>query len=165
MGGDIPLEPSAGKHSFHMRIDQRLAIQQVFKAYGLEATVDDSVRPTQVRLDMDDATFAEAARALGLLTNSFYVPLDAHRVLVARDTLENRQQYTRQELETIYLPGLTPTELTDVGNMAKNVFEAQQAVIEPSSGTLTIRAPERTLSAFNATMQQLLDGRSQVMVR
>jgi len=103
-------------------------------------------------------------RTLNMLTDSFYVPLDAHRILVARDTPDNRQKFARLELETVYLPGLSATELTDVGNLAKNVFQAPHAVTEPSAGTLTIRAPEITLNAFNATMRQLLDGRNQVML-
>jgi len=164
IGQAVILSPGAGIHSFHLRADQRQVTQQVFKAYGLETTLDESVRPTQIHLDMDDATFDQATRTLGLLTNTFYVPLDAHRVLVARNTTENRQQFMRQELETIYLPGLTATELTDVGNMAKNVFDAQQAVVEPSANAITIRASERTLEAFDRTLSELLDGRSQVIL-
>jgi type II secretory pathway component GspD/PulD (secretin) len=147
-----------------LRTDGRQAIQQVFKAYGLDATVDDSVRPTQVRLDVDGASFEQAIGVLSLLTSSFYVPLDAHRVLVARDTVENRQQFLRQEVETIYLSGLTSTELTDVGNLAKNVFDVHQQGVDPSAGTITIRAPERALNALNATIRDLLDGRNQVML-
>lgn len=163
--GEAPkLEPAAEIHGFHTRTDQRQMIQQVFKAYGIEATVDESVRATQARLDLEDADFDSATKALGLLTMSFYAPVDAHRVIVARDTRENRQQFLRQELETIYLPGLASTELTDVGNMAKNIFDAQQAVVEPSSGTISIRAPDKTLQAFNATLRSLLDGHSQVLL-
>ena len=78
---------------------------------------------------------------------------------------ENRQQFQRQELETVYLPGLTATELTEVGNLAKNVFDAQQAVVEPTAGTITIRAPpSRRSNAFNATMSELLDGADQVLL-
>jgi type II secretory pathway component GspD/PulD (secretin) len=134
------------------------------KAYGLQATVDDSVRPTQMRLDADDATFEQAMRTLGMLTHTFYVPVDAHRVLVARDTPEIRQQFVRQDLETVYLPGLTATELTDVGNLAKNVFDAQNSAVEPTAGTLTIRAPQSTLNAFNSTLHELLAGHDQVML-
>jgi type II secretory pathway component GspD/PulD (secretin) len=158
------LLPAAGAHSFHLRTSQRQAIQQVFKAYGLETALDDSIGSTPVRLDMDDVGFAQAMRVLSLVTNSFYVTLDAHRVLVARDTPDNRKQFLRQEYETVYLPGLASAELTEVGNLAKNVFEAQEAVVEPSAGTLTIRAPASTLNAFNATMRELLDGRNQVML-
>ena len=105
----LQLAPNAGRHSFHLRTDQRQIIQQVFKAYGIDATMDDSIQPTPVRLDIDDASFDEATRAVALVTNSFYVPLDAHRVLVARDTRTNRQEFTRQEMETIYLSGLKRT--------------------------------------------------------
>ena len=164
IGAAAVLSPAGGAHSFHLRTSQRQVIQQVFKAYGLETAMDESVPNTPVRLDVDDASFAQATRALGLATKSFYVPLDAHRVIVAHDTLDNRRKFLRQEFETIYLPGLTAAELTEVGNLAKNLFEAQESVVEPSAGTLTIRAPESTLNAFNATMRELLDGRNQVML-
>jgi len=163
--GDAPeLAHSAEVHSFHLHTDQRQAIQQVFKAYGLDATVDDGVLSTQIRLDMDDAGFAQAMRIVGLMTNSFYVPLDAHRVLVARDTSENRQRFIRQELETIYLYGLNSTEMDEVANLAKNVFQMLQATVDHSAGTITVRAPESSLNAFNATMRELLDGRNQVLL-
>jgi Flp pilus assembly secretin CpaC len=163
-GEPVSLLPASGARSFHVRTDQRQVIQQVFRAYGLEATLDDSVHSSPLRLDLDEAGFEQAMEAVSLSTKTFYVPLDAHRVLVAGDTPENRQQWMRQDFETIYLPGLSATELTDVVTLAKNVFEVQQAAAEPSSGTLTIRAPERTLNAFNATIRDLLDGRNQVML-
>jgi Flp pilus assembly secretin CpaC len=54
--------------------------------------------------------------------------------------------------------------LTEVGTLAKNVFDVQQATVDPSAGTITLRAPQKTLNAFNRTMSQLLDGRSQVLL-
>jgi len=166
LGEAVTLAPAAEVHDFHLRIEQRQAIQQVFKAYGLDATVDESVHPIMIRLDLEGANFEQAAGVLSLMTNSFYVPIDAHRALVARNTPENRLQFMRQSLETIYLPGLQPTELTDVGNVAKNIFEltASQAVVEPSAGTITVRAPQKTLAAFNATIQDLIAGHNQVML-
>jgi len=163
-GEAIKLAPSAEVHSFHLHSDARQMIQNVFKAYGIETSVDSTVQSTQRRLDVDDADFEAATHILGLITNSFYVPLDASHVLVARDSRENRQQYTPLEFETVYLPGLSSTELTDVVNLAKNVFNVQQAVAEPTSGTITLRASPSALNAFNATMRELLDGRSQVML-
>jgi len=164
LGESLELSPSAGVHSFHIRTDQRQVIQQVFKAYGLDTTLDESVTATQVRLDLDDASFDQATRVVSLITGSFYVPLDVHRALVAHDTADNRLRFLRKNLETIYLPGLTSTQLSDVGNLAKNIFDVQQAVVQASAGTLTIRAPEKTLDAFNATIRKLLDGRNQVLL-
>jgi type II secretory pathway component GspD/PulD (secretin) len=163
-GDAVKLAPQAGVRSFHLRTNQRQIIQLVFKSYGIETTVDESVHSAQARLDVDNVSFEEAAQIVGMTTNSFYVPLDAHRALVASDTKSNRDEFLRQDLETVYLSGLSATELTDVANLAKNVFDVQQATAEPTSGTITLRAPVRTLNAFNATMRELLDGRSQVLL-
>jgi len=164
IGESISVQPTPGVHSFHLHTDQRSTIQQVFKAYGLQATMDDSVRMTAVRLDIDDANFDQAMRALSLLTTSFYVPLDAHRVLVARDTRENRNQFQRLDMETIYLPGLATADLTEVGNLAKNVFEFEKSTLDPSAGTITVRGLPATMNAFNATIHELIDGHSQVLL-
>ena len=150
--------------SFHLRADQRQAINQVFKAYGVTAMLDDSVRPTQVRLDLDDVRFADAVRILGLATHTFYVPLDAHHALVADDTRENRARLTPEETETVYLAGLSADDMTAVESLAKDVFQTQKAQVSQSEHTITLRAPESTLDAFNATMKSLLDGKSQVLV-
>ena len=164
LGGVEPLAPASGVHSFHTRTDRRQAIQQVFKAYGLTAMLDDSVRTAQVRMDLDGVSFVEAARVLGLVTHTFYVPLDPHRVVVAADTSDNRKRFTPQELETVYLSGLSNEELTLVETLAKNVFNVQQVKADASAQTITLRAPPSSLNAFNATMRDLLDGRSQVLL-
>jgi general secretion pathway protein D len=153
-----------GKHSFHLHADARQTIEQVFQAYGVKAMLDDSVRPMPVRIDLDDVTFEEAARIACMVAKVFFVPLDAHHAIVAGDTRENRQRFTREELETMYLTGLNDDELKDVENVAKNVFEITQASTSPSARTITLRAPPSTLHAFNSTMQSLLDGRSQVVI-
>ena len=160
--GAIVLEPSTDKRSFHQKMDAKQLVQTVFHSYGIEASVHESVQSRPVRLDVDDATFAEATHLVALLTNSFYEPLDPHRVIVARDSRENRTQFQRLQMETIYLPGMTEKELTDVSNLARNVFDAQQSVAEPTAGTLTLRAPAKTMKAFNSTVAQLVDGRSQL---
>lgn len=164
IGGPLQLAPTLGAQSFHLHSDQRQVIQQVFKSFGLQATLDESIRYSQVRLDMDDATFPMAMRALSLVTNSFYVPLDAHRALIARDTRENRRQFERRDLETIYLPGLTPAEVTEVGTLAKTVFDLQQSALDPGAGTITVRTDSDTLNAFTSTIRNLIDGHNQVLL-
>ncbi len=162
-GGDVLL-PTASLRSFHLRLNTKQVIEQVFKAYGVDALLDSSVTNNPMRLDLDDADFATAAHVLGLVTGTFYVPVDAHRVLVARDNKENRQQFMRDSLETVRLPGLSDTELTDVGNLAKNVFNIRQASADATAGTLTLRAAPSAIGAFNASMSGLLAGRDQVVV-
>ena len=163
-GGTIQLAPDAGVKSFHLHNDQRQLVQQVFKAYGISATVDDSVQSKLARFDIDDVGFDAAASALAMVTHSFYVAIDAHRALVAADTRQNRLQFTRQEMETIYLSGLTAEEMTEVTNLGKQVFDLQQVVAEPDAGSITVRAPADKVEAFNSTVRALIDGHSQVVL-
>lgn len=164
LGGPIQLEYSKARHNFHIRTNERQVIRQVFKAYGVEAMIDSSVGATVVQMNLGDADFQQAAHALGLITDSFYVPLDAHHVVVARNTQQNRQRFMRLDLETVYLPGLSKDTMTEVTNLAKTVFSAQQVAPNATNGTITLRAPQTDLNAFNATMRQLLDGSSQVLL-
>ena len=83
------------------------AIQTCFGRSALKHPSISSVTGPPVRFDMDDANFAQAIQAMNMATDSFTVPLDAHRALVAKDTRENRQQFMRQEFETVYLGGMT----------------------------------------------------------
>lgn len=164
LAGPIQIEPSPGTQSFHLHTGARQVLQQVFKAYGIDATVDISVRNEPVRFDIDSASFAEAIHAATLISDSFYVPIDAHRVLVARNSIANKMQYERSAVDTISLSGLSADEMTAMGNIARNVFGLRQINVAPSAATLTLRGPVQTIDAFNATYKDLLQGRSEVML-
>jgi general secretion pathway protein D len=160
----IQLAPQSVQHDFHLRANSTELLRQVYSAYGITALMDESVRPQSLRIDVDAVGFEKAAEMASLLTHTFFVPLDPKRVLIATDTRENRQKFERQFEETVYLPGMTASEMSDIGNVVKNVFEAQQSIVQPQSGTLTMRAPEATLRAVNATLEGLVEGRAQVLI-
>jgi Flp pilus assembly secretin CpaC len=164
LAGPVYLKPAPGLHSFHLRLDRRQMIPQVFKAYGVTVMLDATVQSLLTRFDIDDVTFDQAARALSLATDTFYVPIDGRRALVALDTATNRRQFERQGAETVYLNGLNDDELNDVSTVAKSVFGVTQASLSLSDRALVLHAPESTLDAFNATMQSLVGGRSQVLL-
>ncbi len=160
----IVLTPLPGTRSFHLLLPAVEVLRQVLSAYGITPVLDSSVGTARIHFDADAVTWDQAAQLLTLATGTFMVPLDPARVLIAADTKDNRSKYERLALETLYLPGLTSTELNDVANIARNVFEAQQASVRESSNTLTIRAPARRLSAFNFEVNELLEGRSEVLL-
>lgn len=163
--GEAPSLLSApGLRSLHLDSGEHQVIEQAFKAFGVTPMLDDSVHDQRVRLDVDHVDFATAMHALSLVTDTFYVPLDAHRVLVARDTRQNRQQFMRQEMETVYLSGLSSEQLTEAGNLARNVFGIQQVATNAAADTLTLHAPPSNLQAFNVNIHDLLAGSSQVVV-
>ena len=160
IGPPIQLAPTPTTHSFHLRTSPDDLIKQVLSTYGITPTIDSSVKSGLVRMDVDNVTFEDAARMVRMLTNTFFVPLDPKRVLVAADTRENRANFQRLAYETVYFPGLSPAEITEMGLVARNVFQAHQATVSASSSTLSIRAPQPELVALNGTLSEMLDGHS-----
>ena len=163
-GPPIELAPAKTRRSFHLHTTVNDLLRQVLTAYGITPVFDSSVKSKVVRLDVDDADFNEAARLSKLVTDTFFVPLDPDRVLVADDTRENRTKFERLAVETVYFPGLTSTEITEMGNLARNVFDAQQATVSPGNATLTVRAPAPKLAVLNSTLAEMLEGRSEVQL-
>lgn len=162
--GIVELTPTVKSATFHLSGNAQQVIQDVFKTYGIRAIVDDSVPTQKVRLDLSNATFSEASTAVQLSTRTFVVPLDPHRALVAKDTKENRAKFERLLLETVFLPGVGPKEMADPVNLVKNVFQVKQASVRANNGTLSIRAPERTLRAINATLASLYVERPEIIL-
>jgi general secretion pathway protein D len=162
--GPTALTPKDGRHSFHLHTNQRDVIRQVLGAYGIQPTLDDSVPQKVIRYDVDDVNFADVERTLPLVTNTFLVPLDPSRALVARDTKDNRTRFEREAVETVYLPGLQAQDLTDLVTMAKSVFAVPSVTAAPGTGTLTIRGPAGDLDAVNAMVTNLLEGRSELQL-
>jgi type II secretory pathway component GspD/PulD (secretin) len=164
LGPQEELVPTTALKSFHLHVAEHQMIEQVFKAYGIQPTIDNSVHSMLARLDVDDVNFADAMRILSLLTQTFYVPLDAHRAVVALDTTENRKKFEHEEVETLYLSGLNAAEMTEVSNLTRNIFDSRQAVPSPAAGTMTLRGTPQTLNAINGTLRSLLEGHNQVLL-
>lgn len=161
IGPPVQLAPAPVVHSFHLRASPGDLIKQVLAAYGIAPTIDSSVKAGGViRMDVDNVSFKDAARMVRMLTNTFFVPLDPRRVLVAEDSRENREKFQRIDYETVYFPGLSPAEITEMGLVARNVFQAHQATVSASSSTLSVRAPQPELAALNGTLAEMLDGHS-----
>jgi Flp pilus assembly secretin CpaC len=163
-GPPVQLAPAAATHNFHLRTDAGELLRQVLSAYGITPTIDSSVNNKTVRMDVDNVTFDQAARMARLLTNTFFVPLDPKRVLVADDSRENRAKYQRLDYETVYFPGLDSAEITDMGLIARNVFGAHQATVSANKSTLAVRAPQPELAALNGTLAEMLDGHSVIQL-
>jgi general secretion pathway protein D len=164
LAGPTELAPKDGRHSFHLHANQRDIIRQVLTAYGIQPTLDSSVPQQVIRYDVDDVDFADVERTLPLVTNTFLVPLDPSRALVAKDTKDNRTKYEREAVETVYLPGLAAQDLTDLVTMTKALFTTPTVTAAPGLSSLTIRAPAGDLNAVNAMVTNLMEGRSELQL-
>jgi general secretion pathway protein D len=164
IAGPVTLLPSTASKSFHLHADEQEVIRQVLSDYGIRATFDESVQRQDLRFDLDDSPYQQSVPILLGMAHLFAVPLDAHSVLIAKDTPENRQRLERQLQETIYIPGMTNEQMDELGNVVRNVFDVKQLTVEKSAETLVIRAPQETLTYINLTLADLIDGGSEVMI-
>ena len=164
IAGPLTLLPSTAKQSFQIRADSRQTIRQVLSRYGIQSVIDDSLESKTLRFNLEDATYDEATSVLYTMAEAFAVPIDAHTVMIAKDSTENRQRLERQLEETIYLPGMTNAQMNEIGTMVRSVFDIKQSAIQVGSGTLALRAPEDTMSAVNLTLADLIDGSAEVML-
>lgn len=164
LAGPITLTPSSAARSFNVHSDTRTVLRQVFTAFGIRPVFDDSVPSQQIRFELENTTYAQSAPILLRMNQLFAVPLDATSLLIAKDTLENRQRFERQIQETVFVPGSTPEQMTELGNLVRSVFDVKTSTVANSSGSIVLRAPAQTLNALNLTLADLIDGSAQVMI-
>jgi tetratricopeptide (TPR) repeat protein len=159
------VRPSQQKQSFHFEGDSRELLQKVAAAYGVHATLAESVQSRPVRFDIEQVDFATAMEAAGGVTKTFWSPLSSQEILVAADTRDQRQQYERMMLRTFYLPQTTTAaQLTDVVNALRTIFEIRMVVPHPSNNSIAVRAPRATLETATRFLESLDEGRPQVIL-
>jgi type II secretory pathway component GspD/PulD (secretin) len=163
MASPLDLAPQNVTKAFSYRGDTRGLITTVLQAYGVTATIDDSVASRRVRFDLDETDFAHALDAVSSVTKTFWVPLGLRQVLVMQDTAANRRDNQRNALRTFYFPdATTPTELQDVVNVFRTIFDVRFVVAQPSQNTVTVRAPAPTVAAITQFFDDMDGSRPQV---
>ena len=165
LGGPIEIHPKPILQSFHRRSNAQDMVRAVYTAYGIKVVFDSSVTANaSLRLDVDDANYGAATRIVDDMAHVFAVPVQADTVLIAHDTQEDRDRLTPLIEETIYLPGVPTEEMTELANVARNVFDVKQVTASASGGDILVRGDEPTLKLLNATYDDMLDGGSDVLL-
>ena len=139
---DVRLSPSTERKDFHYRGDSRTLLTQIARAYGITATIDDSVQTRQLHFNIDNVTFAEAMEAATRATKTFWIALSGSQMYVVSDTVENRRNFERMAIRTFYLSDiLTPQELMDTVNALRVLLDIRFVQQDAAESTITIRAP------------------------
>jgi tetratricopeptide (TPR) repeat protein len=164
LAAPLELAPDQTLQSFHYRADAHEMVRRVLQAYGLKAQFNPDAPASSVRMDVDNLSFQQMLPILQQLSRSFLVPLDAKTALVVKDTRENHDQFDHLSLETIYMPGLSTEQITDVSNLLRQVLEIEHVTVNAASGTMSIRAPKDMLTLANYELADLLDGGNEVLM-
>jgi general secretion pathway protein D len=164
LAGALELHPSDEKKSFHLRGDARDVLRDIAAAYGIRTVFDDSVEHRSLRFDIEDVSYKPAMAIAMSMSHTFAVTIDETSVMIAKDDAGNRARLERLMEQTIFLPGLTLEQVTEIGNVLRIIFQIKEVVVQTGMGSIAIRAPEDILGPMNRTIQQLVDGNGEVML-
>jgi len=163
--GPIEFAPTPGNKSLHHRGSTQDVIRSVYSDFGITVTFDSSVTSSlPIKFDLDNVDFAAATRVLSEMTRTFAVAVQPRSGLIAKDTHEDRDRLLPLIEETIYLPGLSSDAMTEMANLARNVFDLQHVAASATEGYMLVRGDENTLRALNATYADMLDGGADVLL-
>ena len=161
----ITAKPIDGHHDFHYRGDSRGLLTAVAASYGLTVIFDDSFSSRRVRFDIENADFATAMQAASAVTKSFSVALEDTILFAFADTPDNHRSYDRMGMRSFYIPGSNaPTDLNDLMNTMKTIFEFKFVGLNAPSSTMTLRGPKAPLDAATQFLEQLNSPRPEVML-
>jgi general secretion pathway protein D len=162
---EIRVAPDPVRLDFHYRGDSVGLLTQVAGAFHIKVQADDSVVSRQVRFDIENVDFSTAMSTACAVTHTFWTPMDAKQILLAADTPENHRLFDRLAMRTFYIPGVSsPTDLTNVTNVLRNIFDIALISPQAQAGTLTLRAPQKALDAATQFIENLGDSRPEVML-
>ncbi len=162
---EVAVSPNPGRKDFQFRGDSRTLLSQVARAYGITATIDDSVQTRRVRFDIANVNFATAMEAATRVTKTFWIALSGSQMYFVADTLENRRNFERMAIRTYYLSDLTtPQELADMVNALRVILDIRFVAQDPTESTITIRAPLAVVDAASKLIESLAGGRPQLLL-
>src|SRR5262245_19400010 len=127
------LTPAPGTQNFNLKSDARTLFEKVAGAYGIQVVFDgayDSASPS-ITFRITEATAGEPLRALQAASDSFLVPLGPKLAMVARDTVQKRQELTPVMSLAVPIPQrLTVQEAQEIATAAQQTLEIRRISLD-----------------------------------
>jgi len=159
----INLEPAPGRKNFHFQGDTRQLYTQIGAAFGVFMEFDSNLTSRVIRLHLDNVDFYTATDLDGKMTKSFWSPISNNTAMVASDTPETRKQYERLALRTFYVGNVSAqTDLNDLVNVMRTIFDMKFVSIQPGQNTITVRAPKEQVEAAASLLDNLMDAKPEI---
>jgi len=160
------IEAAPGTQTLNLRGDGKALFEQVAKAFHLEVIFDSAYQPkTGLRLALTDASFEEAWRAVEAATDSFGVPVTAHQLLVASDTVQNRKEFDRTAAVVVSAPEpITVQELQEVATAIRGTLDIQKLVVDTNRHLVLIRDRVSKVRLAEKLIDDLMRPRPQVAI-
>ncbi len=162
---ELQVKPNPVRADFHFTGDIRQLYQEIARIYGLKVAFDESITPRQVRFDVNYLSFFQAVDLAGKVSHTMWAPMSEGEFIVAAENIANHKQYDRMAMRTFHLSDVTEaTQLNDLVNTLRTVFEVRMVSVQPSKSTMVLRAPTETVEAAARFLEAIAGGPPQVML-
>ena len=162
---EVVLKPKPGRQTLNLSGDSRSIYNGIANAFGVRATFDESVPSRTVRFTLSNVDFRTATDTAALMTRTFWIPVASDEFMVAADNPQKRKELEPMLERTFYLPDtITATDLQDVVNLVRTIFEVRYIVQQPTANSITVRAEQRKMHDIERLLSQLDMSRPVVML-
>ncbi len=166
---DIPglprLKPQSGKRNLDLRGDTKTVYEQLANIFGIRATFDPDLIVKNVRLNVNDVDFKNAATVLAAETGTFWRPLNDTLMFIAADTTEKRRQYDLEAEQTFPLSSAISSEdATEVLRIVRDITASTHIDLDSRAHSITMRDTPERLALTGALIQQIERARGELML-
>ena len=162
------LEPQVERATFDLRRPSLRALYDaIAEAYGVQLLYDPELNDVSLSSDfrIQDATWKEAREAAGSISDTFVVPLDRRRGLVAPDTPDKRAEYERERAYSFRLDDVvTPQQLTEISTALRTMADVRRLSDDPSTNSITVVGRAHQIAVAGELLHSLQKPASEVLL-
>jgi general secretion pathway protein D len=160
------IQSAPGTKTLDLHGDSKALFEQVAKAFQVDVIFDPNYQPkTGLRVQLADSNFLDAWRAVEAATDSFGVPVTAHRLVVANDTVQKRTEYDRTAAVAVPAPEpFTVQELQEVATAIRGTLDIQHLVVDTTRRLVLIRDRVTKVQLAEKLIEDLMRPKAQVAI-
>ena len=164
LGGPPQVEARESRHDFNLHGDEKMLLERVTSAYGVQALWDPQLElHPNILFQINQADFRTAMEALTAATHTFVFPVSKKAVFFATDTEIKRNEYEPTILLTFPLPdALNEKDLIEAANAVRSVLRLRTMGWDSVNRTVMIRDHVTRARVARSLLEAVLIPRAQV---
>jgi general secretion pathway protein D len=106
------------------------------KAFGINVLFDPRLRDQEIAIELKQVTAQDALEILMRASGHFYKVVDAHSIIIAADTPQNRRAYEDLMIQTFFLSN---SEVRDVMTMLRSLVDSRKIAANERLNAIVLR--------------------------
>src|ERR1022692_3804247 len=151
--------------TLHMTVNADAAYKTICKLAGINVVIDPDYKAQKITLDLTDVTMREALEMVRLESKTFWRPVLANTIFVAAESPAKRKEVEQNVMRTFYLKNIsTPAELTEAGNVVRQVLDISKVQLLAGQDALIIRGTADQMLLAEKLLADLDKPKSEVII-